>query len=229
MWLWPGHGESPSLKTFLALLIGFGGVAILAAPGDVLGGEPIHLPAVGITVFACLSWAVGSLYSRTAPLPTSPHVVSSVQMLGGGVLLMVWGIATGDWQRFEPAAITSTSILALLYLIVFGSLIAFSAFSWLIRTTEPTLVSTYAYVNPVVAIFLGWLIADESVDARTLMAAALIVGSVVLVTTASAGGRRSANRKISPEATQPSEGPLLVDDPCEDCDSPSEASLEKCA
>ncbi len=203
LWLWPGRGARPSLKIFLALLIGFGGVAILAAPGDVLGGEPVHLPAVLVTVLACLSWAIGSLYSRTATLPSSPHVVSSVQMLAGGVLLTFWGLAAGDWQRFAPQAITLVSVLALLYLIVFGSLIAFSAYSWLIRTTEPTLVSTYAYVNPVVAVFLGWLIADESVDARILVAAGLIVGSVILVTTASTGGRKGARQPSQPEAAQP--------------------------
>ncbi len=236
LWLWPGQGDRPSLKTFFALLIGFGGVAILAAPGDVLGGEPIYLPAVLVTVLACLSWAVGSLYSRTAPLPSSPHMVSGVQMLAGGVLLALWGIGDGDWQRFAPQAITPVSAWALLYLIVFGSLIAFSAYSWLIRTTEPTLVATYAYVNPVVAVFLGWLLADESFGPRTLIAAALIVGSVILLTTAGAGQERRPRRADAdrpgadrPDADRPDANRLPLDDPCESCDPRPEAPLERCA
>lgn len=131
---------------------------------------------------------------------------------------LVWGLADDEWQRFEPQTVTLTSIFALLYLIVFGSLVAFSAYSWLIRTTEPTLVATYAYVNPVVAIFLGWLIAGEQIGARTLVAAPLIIASVILVTTAN--GRKA--RKIARMEAFPSRSPSS--DGCEDCEP-----LEKCA
>ncbi len=226
MWFWPASRQTgsgaPSLRVVASLLIGFFGVAILAAPSDILGGEPIHLPAVLVTVFACLSWAVGSLYSRTATLPRSPHLVSGIQMLAGGVAMLAWGLLDGEWRSFDLQAVSLTSALALLYLIVFGSLIAFSAYSWLIRTTEPTLVITYAYVNPVVAIFLGWLIADEAVSARILIAAVLIIGSVILVTRANARprpGQRSAPVQERPAAVAKGY----------DAGAETEDSLERCA
>ena len=118
-------------------------------------------------------------------------------MLGGGVPLVAWGVIEGEWRGFQLEAVTWTSFLAFLYLIVFGSLIAFSAYSWLIRNTEPTLVATYAYVNPVVAVFLGWWIADEAVGVRTLIAAALIVSSVILVTTANGRSRTKPHEVVS--------------------------------
>jgi drug/metabolite transporter (DMT)-like permease len=197
MWFWPG-GQAPSWTVVGALGIGLLGAAILAAPGDVLTGEPIHLPALLVLMLACLSWAAGSLYSRKADLPKSPHLISAMQMLAGGIVLVVAGALEGEWSRFELQAVSWTSILAFLYLVVFGSLVAFSAYSWLIRTVEPTLVATYAYVNPVVAVFLGWLIADEPIGARTVIAAILIIGSVILVTTANA--RRKA--KLAAAATR---------------------------
>jgi drug/metabolite transporter (DMT)-like permease len=193
LWFWPG-GRRPSLPVVAALLIGFGGVAILAAPGDVLGGEPIHLPSVLVMMLACLSWGVGSLVSRGVELPRSPHLVSALQMLTGGAFLLTWGLLDGEWEGFDPQGVSATSVLALLYLIFLGSIVAFSAYSWLIRTAEPTQVATYAYVNPVVAVFLGWLIADEPVGGRTLVAAALILGSVALVTRATARRGREEPR-----------------------------------
>jgi drug/metabolite transporter (DMT)-like permease len=201
MWFWPG-GKTPSLGVVGALLIGFLGVAILAAPSHVLGGAPVHLPSVLITMLACIFWGFGSLYSRSVDLPRSPQLVSAIQMLGGGAALIVWGWLAGEWRGFELQAVSWSSVLAFFYLIVFGSLIAFSAYSWLIRNTEPTLVSTYAYVNPVVAVFLGWLLAGEPIGVRTVLAAVLIVTSVVLVTTA---GARRRSKRAAPVATVPTQ------------------------
>ncbi len=193
MWFWPG-GQAPSWKVVGALGVGLLGVVILAAPVNLLGSAPIYLPALLVVMLACLSWAVGSVYSRTAELPSSAQMVSALQMLGGGVMLIIAGAIDGEWSRFELQAVSWTSFLAFLYLIVFGSVVAFTAFSWLIRTVEPTLVATYAYVNPVVAVFLGWLIVDEPIGPRTLVAAGLIVGSVILVTT------ENARRKPQPDS-----------------------------
>lgn len=201
---WPGMGSRPGLGTWLALGIGFAGAALLAAPTDVLGSDAIHLPSVLMLAFGCLSWAAGSLISRRVSLPRSAVTSSGIQMLAGGAALLVFGVLYGEWNGFDPAAVSSTSIVAFLYLVVFGSIIAFSAYAWLILEVEPTLVSTHTYVNPVVAIFLGWWIADEAVGPRTLVAAALILVSVVLMTTLEAkeGRRRKAeavDRKREPE------------------------------
>ena len=200
IWLWPG-GRRPSLATFGALGLGFVGAAILAAPG---GGTELHLGAVVTILAACLAWGVGSLYSRTADLPTSPLMTTSIQMLAGGVALAGFGLVSGELQGFELRAVSATSVLAFAYLVIFGSLVAFSAFSWLIRTTDPTLVSTHTYVNPVVAVFLGWWIVGESIGPRTLVASALILASVFLVTTAS-GRREQQSRAVQPTGSKPAE------------------------
>ena len=226
MWFWPG-GRAPSPATFGALFVGFIGVAILAAPASALGGTAIHLPAVVATMLACISWGLGSLCSRDARLPSSPHLVSALQMLCGGTMIIIWGGFAGEWQRFDAQVVSWTSILAFLYLVVFGSLVAFSAYSWLIRTSEPTLVATYAYVNPVVAIFLGWWIADEPLSARMLVAAALILGSVVLVTTES--GRR---KRRGPRLKASGDSPPTVEETGYDADddrSADDRPLGRCA
>lgn len=195
MWLWPfgkTPGRRPDARTFGALIVGFLGAAILAAPGAGLAGSGPHLPSLLAVTLGCMAWAAGSLWSRHADLPTSPWINTACQMLVGGALLIVYGALIGEWSRFDPAAVSWTSALAFLYLVVFGSLVAFSAYSWLLRTTEPTLVATHAYVNPVVAVFLGWLIANEQVNGRTLLASALIIGSVILLTTSERRARRLA-------------------------------------
>ena len=195
LWIWPfgrSAGRRPDSRSFGALILGFLGAAILAAPGDALVGTAIHLPSLLAITIGCISWAAGSLAARQVELPTSPWINTACQMLAGGALLMTYGLATNEWARFDLAAVSWTSTLAFLYLVVFGSLIAFSAYSWLIRNAEPTLVATHAYVNPVVAVFLGWLIADEHVGARTIIASTLIIGSVVLLTSSERRARRLA-------------------------------------
>lgn len=194
MWIWPG-GRRPSLGTFGALALGFCGAALLAAPSG--SGETVRLAPVLVVLGACIAWGIGALYSRDADLPESPLWVAAIQMLAGGAVMIGFGLAIGEWRSFDPQAVSATSLLAFAYLVVFGSLVAFSAFSWLIRTVEPTLVATHTYVNPVVAVFLGWLIADEPVGPRTIAASALIVGAVVLITTSSL--RRAKKPQPLPE------------------------------
>ncbi|MEM6455446.1 MAG: EamA family transporter, partial [Acidobacteriota bacterium] len=201
------HGtRAPGVRTFAALGVGMVGIAVLTAPGfdpnaapppDIAqaavdasaivelrtasGDAPIHLPAAFAVLLACVSWAIGSLYARDAPLPASPSLTSGMQMLAGGGLLMLVGAAMGELASFQPGMASARSIVAVIYLIVFGSVIAFSAYSWLVRTVDPTLVSTYAFVNPIIAVLLGWLLLDEPVGWRTLIAGVLIVGAVVLL------------------------------------------------
>lgn len=197
---WPGMGSRPTLGTWLALGLGFAGAGLLAAPTDVLGSRAIHLPSVLMLAVGCLSWAAGSLISRRVSLPRSAAMSSGVQMLAGGAALLVFGALRGDWNGFDPRAVSTTSVLAFLYLVIFGSIVAFSAYAWLILEVEPTLVSTHTYVNPVVAIVLGWWIADEAVGPRTLVAAALILLSVVLMTTLEA--RQGRRRREAAKAAQ---------------------------
>lgn len=178
-WLRPG-GRRPGARIWVGILIGFGGVLLLMGGP---GAAPEYTLAFVVLLLASIAWAAGSLYSRTASLP-APLLATGMQMLTGGTLLLVAGFVTGEAVGLDPATFSTRSILALLYLIVFGALIGYSAYVWLLRVTEPALASTYAYVNPVVAVILGWLLAGERMSAGILIAAAVIVGGVVLITTA---------------------------------------------
>lgn len=178
---WPGE-RRPGWRTFAALAVGFAGTALLTASGGELGGG-LHLPSVLVILFACGAWAFGSLYSRDAALPASPVVSAGLQMLHGGVFLLVFGLALGEGRNLDPSAWSGRSLAGLAYLIVFGSIVAFSSYAWLVRNVRATVVSTYAYVNPVVAIFLGWLLAGEPLNPTTFLAAALILGAVFVIST----------------------------------------------
>lgn len=181
-WAWPG-GMRPSVLTAIALMLGFAGVAWLAAPWESADTGALHTDGVAAILLACLSWAIGSIYSRHAKHGADPLLASSLQMLGGGAVLTLAGLLHGDFASLEFARISARSWWAFGYLILFGSLIGFSTFVWLMKHSTPARVSTYAYVNPLVAVFLGWLILHEPVSARTLVAAGLIVGAVVIITT----------------------------------------------
>lgn len=202
-WARPG-GARPGAGVLLGLLLGFGGIALLIGPGEWAGGG-VHLPGALALLLASFSWATGSIYSRGAPLPASPLLATSMQMLAGGGLLLAAGTLLGEWGRVELGAVSVRSAAALLYLIVFGSLVGFSAYVWLLRVSTPARVSTYAYVNPVVAVLLGWALAGEALTARVVVAVAVIVGAVAVITTrrarprvaahAGAGGRALRRRR----------------------------------
>jgi drug/metabolite transporter (DMT)-like permease len=181
-WLW--HGAiRPRSGVIIGLLVGFVGVLMLIGPDQLLGRDRIDLAGVGVLMVACLSWAVGSLYSRKAVLPASPVLTTSMEMLtGGGVLTLVSAFA-GEFRRFDPATVSIRSWLSVGYLIVFGSIIAFTAYVWLLRVAHASRVATYAYVNPVIAIFLGWSLAGEEFTLQMLFAAAVIIAAVALIVT----------------------------------------------
>jgi drug/metabolite transporter (DMT)-like permease len=174
------NGQRLTRSTVLGLAVGFGGVALLAWPS---GPGRIDVAGAIVLLVSGMAWAAGSLYSRRATLPRRPLVNSSMQMLTGGVMLMVIAVASGELT--QVGHVSTTSIVAMVYLIVFGSLLAFSAYSWLIRAAPTALVSTYAYVNPLVAVFLGWVVLSEPVSARTIAAGAIILGAVALIVTPS--------------------------------------------
>ena len=180
-WAWPG-GTRPSFITGIALLLGFAGVAWLAAPWEATSHGSLHVGGVIAILVACVSWALGSIYSRHAHHGLDPLHASSVQMLTGGAVLTLAAIPHGDFQMLDWAAISGRSWIAFAYLVACGSLVGFSTFVWLMKHSTPARVSTYAYVNPIVAVFLGWLVLDEPLNTRTLTAAAVIVTAVAIIT-----------------------------------------------
>ncbi len=173
----------PSWITVLGILLGFVGIALLVSPGDLTGlhGQVDPLGAGVLTISAFL-WASGSLYSRSADLPDSPLLGTAMEMLCGGAALLLAGTLGGEWAQFHPAQISAASLTGVAYLVFFGSLVGYSAYTWLLRVAPTTLVSTYAYVNPIVAIFLGNLIAGEPLTLRVLLAALVILGAVAVIT-----------------------------------------------
>lgn len=181
-WGWPG-GSRPTGPTITGLLLGFAGVTWLAAPWEQTGPGALPIGAVFAILAGCASWSLGSIFSRRARQPAPPFMASSLQMLGGGCALLLTAWPHGDFQRFNLHAVSPHSWWAFGYLVIVGSLVAYSTFVWLIKVSTPARVSTYAYVNPVVAVFLGWLIADEPVTTRTIAAAGIIVASVVIIVT----------------------------------------------
>jgi drug/metabolite transporter (DMT)-like permease len=174
----------PTLHVVIGLVLGFGGVVLLIGPGDLGGSGGLNLLWAGVLIFAALSWAIGSVYSRNASLPKTPLLGSGMEMLAGGVLLLlVASLISQEWAGFQPGNVSFLSLVSVIYLIVFGSLIGFSSYVWLLTKTTTARVSTYAYVNPVVAVFLGYFLAAEQLTLRTLLASSVIVIAVVVITT----------------------------------------------
>ena len=174
-------GKRPTAIVMVGVLLGLAGLAILVNP---FAPSTTTVDRVGVLALlgGSLSWAVGSLYSKHAPHHPKPLVGPAMQMLAGGVGLAIISVVSGELSEFHPGAVSTHSMLAVLYLVTFGSLVGYSVYIWLLRVATPSAVSTYAYVNPVVAVFLGWLILSEPLTPRTLLAAAVIVGAVALIT-----------------------------------------------
>lgn len=195
-WMFMGRGK-PNYKVTLGLLIGFIGVAllILGRPDAVGASGNSQWFGIFMVVIATIGWAFGSLYGATAPTARSNVLAAGMQMLAGGLILTVVSAIAGEWQTFDYRAVSSTSWIALAYLIFVGALVAYTAYSWLMQNASASAVSTYAYVNPVVAVFLGWIIAGESLTAQMLIGAAIIVVSVMLVTA-------NNKRKLQPKEVE---------------------------
>ena len=182
-----GDRRLPSRAVTAGVLMGLAGILLLVGPGNVSGGRAIDqrmavLGAVAI-VFAALAWAVGTLYSRRSPRPTVGTMAIALDLLAGAVLLFLFAALNGEWARFAPDSVSLKSWLAVAYLVVFGSLVGYSAYMWLVRETTPTQASSNFYVNPVVAVILGWLLAGELLTPRMLVAATIIVTAVALIVT----------------------------------------------
>ncbi len=177
------HTQRLTLRLALALGIGVGGVAVLMSHSLKLGGVPVDTVAALALIFASMSWAAGSVLARRLPLPPSKVMSAGSQMLAGGVYLTLTAAALGEFRNFHPAAVSREAWLALLYLIVAGSVIAFTAYLWLIHHESPTKVGTYAYVNPVVAVMVGYVLGGEALGLRTILGTVLVLISVVVITT----------------------------------------------
>jgi drug/metabolite transporter (DMT)-like permease len=190
-------GTRPNRRMTLGLGIGLVGLAVLIGPTQVIGGDRVDPVGSAVLLLAALLWATGSLYSRQALLPDSSMQATGMEMLGGGGLLLLLGTVTGEWADFHPASVSLRSALALIYLALFGSLVGFSAYAWLLHHTTPARAASYAYVNPVVAVILGWALAGEALSLRMGLAVAIVIGSVVLITSLRAQqGMRFPEREI---------------------------------
>jgi drug/metabolite transporter (DMT)-like permease len=202
-WKHPG-GRRPGWQVTMGLAAGTLGLLLLASPGSALGAR-VDLIGAAVLVFATLSWATGSLKAKHSPLPDSPLLSTGMEMLAGGAALVLMGLATGEPAHLNFAAMSQKSLLALTYLTTFGSLIGFTAYVWLLKVGSPTRAATYAYVNPVVAVFLGWALAGEPITPRTILAALVIVGGVVLITSA------RTKKTVPVPPAEPVSSPLVAD------------------
>ena len=187
----------PGARTLAGLAIGFGGVGVLAGSPGVGAGGHLELVGGGIVLLGSLLWAAGSLLSRYTVDAPRPRMRVATQMLAGSVALAVLSASTGELGGFAVSAVSGRSWLALAYLVTFGAIIGYGAYIWLLDHVEPARVGTYAYVNPVVAMLLGWAFAGEPLTFRSLLAAAIILGSVVVITT-EVGTRRRTQMPAPP-------------------------------
>jgi drug/metabolite transporter (DMT)-like permease len=180
-WLRPG-GRRPGAAVFAGLALGLAGLLLLVGPDALHGGGAVDLASAGVLLAGSLAWAVGSLYTQRAPRATSGSVGSATQMLVGGACSLFVALLLGEPARLDMGHASALSFAALGYLIVFGSLIAFTAYLYMLAHTTAAKAATYAYVNPIVAVLLGWAFASEPVSARTLLAAAVILAGVAIIT-----------------------------------------------
>jgi drug/metabolite transporter (DMT)-like permease len=197
-WIRPG-GRRPTAAVMIGLIIGLLGLVILIGPSALnpgaessaaaSRGDGVVLIGAIVLILASLSWAIGSVYSQQAAMPRSAFVATGVEMLAGGALLLIAGALTGELTEVDVAAISTRSWIAFAYLTTVGSLVGFTAYIWLLKVEPPSRVATYAYVNPVVAVFLGWALAGEELSLRTMLAAAIIIAAVAIITTARSSKR----------------------------------------
>jgi drug/metabolite transporter (DMT)-like permease len=176
-WAWGGR-RGPRVAEALGIGLGLAGVAVLTAPG---GGISAPIAGIAALTASAVGWAAGSVFSRYADLPASPIRTAGMQMLAGGAVMVAVGLAAGEAGRLDPAAVSGESALAFAYLVAVA-VVALPTYTWLLTVASPAAVGTYAFVNPVVAVLLGWALAGEEVTGRAGLAALLVVGGVALLT-----------------------------------------------
>jgi drug/metabolite transporter (DMT)-like permease len=172
-----------TIRLALALMIGIGGVAVLMSNSLKLGGAPVDRPGAVALIIASISWSIAAVLARKLPLPPSKVMSSGAQMLAGGIMLTITSTALGEFRHFHPSTVSSAAWFSLVYLIIAGSIIGFTAYVWLLHHESPTKVGTYAYVNPVVAVVLGYLLGGETLGLRTVLGTMCVLVSVIVITT----------------------------------------------
>jgi drug/metabolite transporter (DMT)-like permease len=182
-WVRPPR-RRPSGAVLVGLVLGFVGIVVLVGPGNLGGHGDVRPLGALVLILGSLSWAIGSFWSRDARLPESGLLTTGMEMLSGGALLLIVGLLSGELSQFDIHRISGPSAAGLIYLITFGSLIGFTSYIWLLDKVSPARLGTYAYVNPIVAVILGWAIAGERLSVRTAVAAAIVICAVALITTA---------------------------------------------
>jgi drug/metabolite transporter (DMT)-like permease len=173
----------PRVGVIVGLMLGFAGVALLIGSIENIGENSMIIPGAATIMFGAFLWATGSLYSRSTETSSSQLQAAAMQMIAGGILFLPASVISGEWTRVMLDQVSQISILSWLYLIVFGSLVAFSSYNWLLKQSTPARVSTHAYINPIVAMILGWALAEEALTSRNILAAIIIIISVVIITT----------------------------------------------
>jgi drug/metabolite transporter (DMT)-like permease len=190
-WVRPPR-QRPSGAILVGLVLGFIGIVVLVGPSELGGHEDASPLGTLVLILGSLSWAIGSFWSRDAELPASGLLTTGMEMLGGGVLMLIVGTLSGELSRLDLHGVSHASVIGLAYLITFGSLIGFTSYIWLLDKVSPAHLGTYAYVNPIIAVLLGWAIAGEKLSARTAVAAAIVIAGVALITIARTASARSA-------------------------------------
>jgi len=180
---WAWSRSRPGPWVIGGVVLGFLGVLLLVSGMGSMGAGSINVTGAAILVFGAFLWANGSLYSRSAKLSCSPLLGTAMEMIAGGLLLLVASLVAGEWTHISLGSVSPLSAASWVYLVVAGSLVGFTSYIWLLKTVPPSQVSTYAYVNPIVAMLLGWKLASEPITPTNVVAAALILAAVVIITT----------------------------------------------
>jgi drug/metabolite transporter (DMT)-like permease len=187
-WLRPG-GTRPRAAVAAGVIMGLIGLFVLVGRDTISGRSGVDALGATVLVAASMSWALGSVYNRHGARPDSAAMSTALQMLGGSVALLASGLALGETRSLDVSAISAASWLGWIYLVTFGAIVGFTAYIYLLRNVSPARAATYAYVNPIVAVILGWAVGGEVVTSRTVLAAAIILGGVAMITVAH--GRRA--------------------------------------
>lgn len=196
------RGRPPNKQVVIGVFIGFLGIFLLVGPAQLVGNTEFGSVSLMVLLMAPILWSFGSLYSRKVKLPDNVFMSTAIEMLAGGIILLLVGLIVGETSQLNISQFSLQSIGAMLYLTVFGSIVAFTSYVWLLKTVQPSKVATYTYVNPVIAVFLGWFILNEAITPLSIVAIVAIILSVVLIT-----ARQQKQSIDSPDA--PSQSVLL--------------------